>query len=350
MKLQITESGERILDAGTQIIGVPRLQAIALQKDAKSRLERRAQMLTSLAAVEHERAQVERATERSIEVTNLLRWYKLLLDYRERELADIRPPANQYTQASEKSPLQNTEKVTGTSADRVRRHRLRKLPDIEVAERVYERSRKAGELFTVKAVIEEQRIIQVAERRQELRTEAALLTAPAAHFDIVVIDPPWQCEVDYNPRTRRSAPQYPTMSTAEVSRLSIPHKPDAWVFVWGIDALLAETLEVIEDWSLQRLSTIIWDKTAMGMGHWVRLQHEYCFVCRAGNPPEPRHKDIRSVIQEARRQHSQKPDAFYEIIDRNFEGSRLDYFGRTERPGWVIYGNERIEPEPRHEA
>ena len=50
--------------------------------------------------------------------------------------------------------------------------------------------------------------------------------------------------------------------------------------------------------------------------------------------------DIRDIISEPRREHSRKPEAFYELIDKNFVGRKLDYFSRQVRPGWEVMGND----------
>lgn len=38
--------------------------------------------------------------------------------------------------------------------------------------------------------------------------------------------------------------------------------------------------------------------------------------------------------------HSEKPDAFYSIVEKLFAGPRLDLFARKHRPGWTCLGNE----------
>jgi N6-adenosine-specific RNA methylase IME4 len=41
-----------------------------------------------------------------------------------------------------------------------------------------------------------------------------------------------------------------------------------------------------------------------------------------------------------RREHSRKPDAFYEMIARVTRGRRADWFARSPRDGFEVIGNE----------
>jgi hypothetical protein len=40
------------------------------------------------------------------------------------------------------------------------------------------------------------------------------------------------------------------------------------------------------------------------------------------------------------REHSRKPDEFYESVERLCAGPRLELFGRQSRPGWEVRGLE----------
>ena len=41
-----------------------------------------------------------------------------------------------------------------------------------------------------------------------------------------------------------------------------------------------------------------------------------------------------------RGKHSEKPDTFYELIERTTGGNRIDLFARKKRSGFVSWGNE----------
>ncbi len=49
----------------------------------------------------------------------------------------------------------------------------------------------------------------------------------------------------------------------------------------------------------------------------------------------------QSTVMEARaREHSRKPDEFYELVESLCVGRKLDYFSRELRPGWEQFGND----------
>ncbi|MCX6750447.1 MAG: MT-A70 family methyltransferase, partial [Candidatus Pacearchaeota archaeon] len=68
-------------------------------------------------------------------------------------------------------------------------------------------------------------------------------------------------------------------------------------------------------------------------------QTEFCLLGIKGRP-EWNLTNERDIIREARREHSRKPESFYQMIEKLNTGKKIDYFGRYKRNGWDIYGNE----------
>ena len=75
------------------------------------------------------------------------------------------------------------------------------------------------------------------------------------------------------------------------------------------------------------------------MGAWFRMQCEFCLVGVKGKPYWENTK-YRDIIEEPRRQHSRKPDVFFDVIDKITLGRKLDYFSREKRNGWEVFGND----------
>jgi N6-adenosine-specific RNA methylase IME4 len=77
----------------------------------------------------------------------------------------------------------------------------------------------------------------------------------------------------------------------------------------------------------------------------VRNQHELLLIGRRGEMPVPLPANRPpSVIQAPRREHSQKPDEAYEVIERMYPGlPKIELFARNIRPGWMQWGNEVAE-------
>jgi N6-adenosine-specific RNA methylase IME4 len=158
-------------------------------------------------------------------------------------------------------------------------------------------------------------------------------------YDVIVIDPPWEYTTEYNPDTRRISSPYPEMSLQEIKDINIPAKDDCILWLWTTHKFIWEANEILEYWGFNYKAILIWDKEKMGIGYWLRLQCEFCLLGIKGNPIWDI-KNMRDIIREARKEHSRKPESFYKMIDDNFRGSKLDYFGREQRKGWRIYGAE----------
>jgi N6-adenosine-specific RNA methylase IME4 len=105
---------------------------------------------------------------------------------------------------------------------------------------------------------------------------------------------------------------------------------------------LEEALSVARTWGFKYRTNIAWVKNAIGLGRWVRSQHELLLICTRGDmrTPLPAARPP-SVISERRREHSRKPDAAYELIETMYPAlPKIELFARQAREGWDSWGNE----------
>ena len=77
----------------------------------------------------------------------------------------------------------------------------------------------------------------------------------------------------------------------------------------------------------------------MGGGFTTRKNAEFVLIGKRGRSVR-QDAGVHEVIIEPRRQHSRKPEGFYERVERYTTGPRLELFGRTERAGWTVRGDE----------
>ena len=70
-------------------------------------------------------------------------------------------------------------------------------------------------------------------------------------FNVIVVDPPWQYG-GYEPDGLRGKGDYPVRSVEEIRALKLPAADDCILWLWGVDLLLKETLEIIEAWGFER--------------------------------------------------------------------------------------------------
>jgi len=158
-------------------------------------------------------------------------------------------------------------------------------------------------------------------------------------FDIIVIDPPWPYGGGYNPEGHRVASPYPEMSMMELAAIKLPASDNCILWLWTTHKFIWDAKDLLGIWGFEYKAILVWDKQKMGMGEWLRMQCEFCLLGIKGKPLWES-KSLRDFISEVRTEHSVKPDVFYRMIENNFNGSKLDYFSRKERTGWVGYGTE----------
>jgi N6-adenosine-specific RNA methylase IME4 len=168
---------------------------------------------------------------------------------------------------------------------------------------------------------------------------------PDGPFELIYADPPWQLG---NP-DGQNAPEnhYPTMPLQEIKELQPPAADNAVLFLWAVNCLLPEALEVISAWGFTYKSNLVWVKPSVGLGVWARNRHELLLFATRGqiDVPEPTQRPD-SVIEAKRGRHSQKPEAVYELIESAYpKPTKLELFARgSPRPGWQAWGNEAEQP------
>jgi len=158
-------------------------------------------------------------------------------------------------------------------------------------------------------------------------------------YDIIVVDPPWEYDRKYDPDSSRIANPYPSMDLNEIYNINLPASDNSILWLWTTQAYLYESKKILEHWGFQYKATLVWNKDKIGMGHWLRMQCEFCLLGIKGKPIYNNTK-YRDIITEKGREHSRKPDCFYDMVNDICVGTKLDYFSREQREGWFNYGNE----------
>jgi len=171
-----------------------------------------------------------------------------------------------------------------------------------------------------------------------VRKQAAI-TPPTGLYNIIVIDPPWKFDGDYDGAARRSVPQYPMMDYEEIQSLDIPAADDCVLWLWTTNLDMKAAWMIAEIWGFEVKSILTWVKNRMGLGYWLRGQTEHCLLCIKGSPIW-NNTTMTTALHADVREHSRKPDEFYTMVDRICSGTKLDMFAREQREGWTTWGNE----------
>jgi len=159
-------------------------------------------------------------------------------------------------------------------------------------------------------------------------------------YQVIVIDPPWNYGTEYNAKSRRIASPYPEIPTDKLKEFNIPSDKNSIIWLWTTHKFLPDAFELLKVWGFEYKANFVWNKQKMGMGVWLRMQVEFCLLGIKGNP-QWKLTNERDILSVARREHSRKPDEFYNMVKKLTPNmNRIDIFSRETREGFKQYGNE----------
>ena len=172
-------------------------------------------------------------------------------------------------------------------------------------------------------------------------------------YRTIVADPPWQYANARGTQTRSragrsavtAAGNYSTMSTTEIAALPVRTlaETDCALYLWVTNPLLfSGAADVVDAWGFRYITLLTWVKTGPpGMGFNFRGHTEHVLYATRGDVKIPPDRRESNVFTAPRRAHSQKPEAFYDLVERVSDGPYLEMFARNHhRLGWDVWGNE----------
>ena len=208
----------------------------------------------------------------------------------------------------------------------------------EIIERMAESGKSAVEVKReIKAEKQEEKRQENAEKIKELSTP---LEAQGL-FQTIVIDPPWDWsdEGDVN-QFGRTKPDYATMPIEEIEKLPIDKISDenCHLYLWVTNRSLPKAFGLIKTWGFRYITCLTWVKPSIGVGNYFRGSTEQVLFAVKGCQPLKR-KDVGTHFLANRGEvHSAKPDEFYSLVESCSYAPYIDVFGRKERYGWSVWG------------
>jgi N6-adenosine-specific RNA methylase IME4 len=172
-------------------------------------------------------------------------------------------------------------------------------------------------------------------------------------FSTILADPPWRFEN----RTGKMAPEhrrlsrYGTMDLDDIKALPVADfaADPAHLYLWVPNALLPDGLDVMRAWGFNYKSNIIWHKIrkdggsdGRGVGFYFRNVTEMVLFGTRGKNARtlPPGRTQVNLLATRKREHSRKPDEFYDIVEACSPGPRLEIFARGTREGWMTWGDQ----------
>ena len=176
-------------------------------------------------------------------------------------------------------------------------------------------------------------------------------------YRTIVADPPWPYAEGFRgwgkTRSDRRDLPYPPMTLAEIAGLPVASLIDreGYLFLWTTNRHLEFAFGILRGWTLCPKQTLTWCKPpqGQGIGGLFAPTTEFVIVAQRVGPSGKSHQRNstgervdRSHFEWPRLTHSQKPEAFLDMVERVSPGPYLELFARRARFGWDYYGDESL--------
>jgi N6-adenosine-specific RNA methylase IME4 len=196
-------------------------------------------------------------------------------------------------------------------------------------------------------------------------------------YKTIVADPPWEYREGFatqrgsctteevrrrwreNVTITHDAPiEYPTLSLDEIAALPVADlaEKDCRLFLWTTQRYLPASFAILDAWGFAYRQTLVWHKTSSFSpfgGSVAPNNAEFVFVAVKGKPPvvdrakscvvaTPGFAGRRKQHGNGPIKHSQKPEAFLDLVEHVSPGPYVELFARRARFGWHYWGDESL--------
>ena len=177
-----------------------------------------------------------------------------------------------------------------------------------------------------------------------------MMQQPEKKYRTIVADPPWKYELRQHDASHRARAPYPMMTTEEIIGLPVAlwgHE-NSHLYLWTTNAHMLDAHRIAAAWGFNTKTILTWAKGRvehsrliqhMGTGNYYRGSTEHVLFCIRGSLPVL-NQDKTTLFVAPRREHSEKPAAFYDMVEHMSPGPYLDVFARAQRFNWDTFGDE----------
>lgn len=170
------------------------------------------------------------------------------------------------------------------------------------------------------------------------------LPLPSTKYRTIVIDPPWPMEKILRGERWRQGKylDYPVMSIEEIKGFPIRDlfaDNGCHIYLWTTHKFLPVALEVFEEWGINYECLLTWVKNVGFTPYSWMYSTEHCLFGKVGNLPLVKRGERVDFFAPVR-EHSRKPDEFYNLVREVSPEPRIDVFSREKREGFDQYGDE----------
>lgn len=170
-----------------------------------------------------------------------------------------------------------------------------------------------------------------------------MLPLPEGKFRTLIIDPPWPVEkIARYIRPNQVVMDYPTMTLERIAALPIQElmaPSGCHVYLWFTQKYRRFVFELFDKWGVKDECFLTWVKNVGFTPYSWMYSTEHVLFGRVGDLALQK-LGVRLDFNGKVREHSRKPDEFYQIVREVSPEPRLDFFSREARDGFQQYGNE----------
>lgn len=187
----------------------------------------------------------------------------------------------------------------------------------------------------------------VEQLRDASRTRKPAPEPPAVGaYRTVILDPPWPMDVlhrDTAVKDDRRKLDYPTQTLEEI------RDSTAWehiaadgchVYLWTTQRFLDDAWHLMEEKGISPEVVLVWHKPKGFTPFTWMYNAEFVVFGRVASLPFEKVGE-KVVFQGDVREHSRKPDEFYEVVRRVSPEPRIDCHSREPREGFDQWGTEK---------
>jgi N6-adenosine-specific RNA methylase IME4 len=178
--------------------------------------------------------------------------------------------------------------------------------------------------------------------RQRAEVKARPVELPVGKYSCIVIDPPWPMEkIERDERPNQVGFDYPTMTEEELQAFALPEfaADDCHLYLWATHKFLPMALRLAEHWGFRYQCLMTWVKNVGFTPFSWMYSTEHVLFCRRGSLRLEK-LGMRLDFAAKVREHSRKPDEFYDLVRQASPGPRIDVFSREVRDGFDQWGKE----------
>ncbi len=181
------------------------------------------------------------------------------------------------------------------------------------------------------------------EANDQIRQQALATPPPDGQYRCIVIDPPWpmqKIERDQRPNQTTEL-DYPVMTLEQLTAMDLPAAEQCHLYLWTTQRFIWSAKNMLDDWGFKCLAVMVWHKSGgfqpIGLPQY---NCEFVLLGRKGGLLFNTTQQFPLCFEAPRREHSRKPDAFYDLVKRVSPEPRIDMFSREPRAGFDQHGAE----------